>query len=158
MTKHEKKGEAKSVSKLKAEAPDLDATRKAALDAQAALKKAGSEATALVDKAAHLVARASSAYREAVAAYREACRKAGVECECPVGSSEQEDSGLAFVVETTDDGARVIVKGKPGPKDIVPLAILKATLLAASLLHSEETLRPRRRARNKGGNGGEKVH
>jgi type IV secretory pathway VirJ component len=155
MTKHEKKGEAKSVSKLKADTPTLAALRKPVLDADAALNKAETEAKALVDKAVDLVTQAMNAYREAMAAYREACRKAGVECEFSVGDSENESQKLTFIVEKADNGVRVLVRGKPKTEDIVPLAILKATIRKAAQAHTGKRVGPRERVGNKGGSAGE---
>jgi len=157
MAKKAKKGngKAKAAAKLKVDTPDLDALRKPVLDADAGLTKASTEATSLVDKAVDLVTQAMNVYREAVARYREACRKAGVECEFSVGGSENESQKLTFVVEKADNGVRVLVKGKPKTEDIVPMAILKATIRKAAQAHTGKRVGPRERVGNKGGSAGE---
>jgi hypothetical protein len=150
-----KQQEPKPKAKPEGEVPDLEALHKSVLDADVVLTKAETEATSLVDKAVDLVAQAMNAYREAMAAYREACRKAGVECEFSVGDSENESQKLTFIVEKADDGVSVLVEGKPKTEDIVPMAILKATIRKAAQAHTGKRVGPRERVGNKGGSAGE---
>jgi hypothetical protein len=112
----------------KPQVPDLDALRKPVLDADAGLTKAETEAKALVDRALALVAHAKGEYREALGLYREACRKAGVDCEFPVGRSENVSPKVSFIVEKAEKGIRVMVKGKPESEELIPLATLKASI------------------------------
>jgi hypothetical protein len=157
MTKHAKKGDgkAKSIAKLKVDTPDLDALRKPVLDADAALTKAETEATSLVDKAVDIVTQAKNAYLDAVARYREACRKAGVDCEFSVGGSANESQKLTFVVEHAENGVCALMKGKPKAEDIVPLAILKATIRKAAHGHTGKHVGTSKGVHNKGGSAGE---
>jgi len=116
----------------KPQTPDLDALRKPVLDADAGMTKAETEAKALVDKALDVITEAKRAYCEAVALYREVCRKAGVECEFSVGRSENVSPKLTFIVEKADNGVRVLVRGKPKSEEIIPLAILRASINKAA--------------------------
>jgi hypothetical protein len=141
----------------KPQAPDLGALRKPVLDADAGLTKAETEAKALVDKALALVAHAKGEYREALGLYREACRKAGVDCEFPGGRSENVSPKLTFIVEKADNGVRVLVKGKPDSEEIIPLAILKASIGKAAYAYAEKHVGPRERVGNKGGTLGNRL-
>jgi hypothetical protein len=141
----------------KPQAPDLDALRKPVLDANAGLTKAEAEAKVLVDKALDLVGRAKAEYREAAALYREACRKAGVECEFEGGRSTNVSPKVSFIVEKVDKGIRVMVKGKPESEEIIPLAVLKASIGKAAQAFTEKHIGPRARVGNKQGTLGNRL-
>jgi len=141
----------------KPQATDLDALRKPVLDANAGLTKAEAEAKALVDKALALVAQAKAEYREAASLYREACRKAGVECEFEGGRSENVSPKVSFVVEKTEKGIRVMVKGKPESEELIPLATLKASIGKAAYAYTDKHVGPRERVGNKGGTLGNRL-
>jgi len=117
----------------KAETHDLEALRKAVVDADADWTKAATEAEALVDRGFELTTKALRRYRETVALYSEACRKAGVKCEFPVWPSEGENSNITFFVEKSDDGFHVLMKGKARREDAFGLAFLKASLRRARI-------------------------
>ena len=87
--------------------------------------------------------------------YRDACTKAGVECEFSVGRSDNLSPKLTFIVEKADNGVRVLVKGKPEAEEIVPLAILKASIRKAAQAYTQRHIGQRERVRNKGGSAGE---
>jgi len=122
------KVEPKPKAKPKGQAPDLDTLRKPVLDANAGLTKAETEAKALVERGLALITQAKGEYREALGLYREACRKAGVDCEFPGGRSENVTPKVSFIVDKTDKGIRVMVKGKPESEELIPLAVLKASI------------------------------
>ena len=124
--------EPKHRAKLKHAVTNLNALRKAVLDADADLTKAGIEAEALVNKGLALTTQALKRYREAAALYWEACRKAGVGCEFRIGRLENEGPRLTFFVEKAENGIRVLMKGKPGREDAFGLAFLKASLRKAA--------------------------
>jgi uncharacterized membrane protein len=146
-----KQREPKSAAKPKREAADLDALRKPVLDANAGLAKAQAEATALVEKGKALLAQSRSAFREALAAYRQACHKAGVECEFEGGRTGNVSPKVSFVVEKTEKGIRVAVKGKPGSEELIPLAALKTSVGKAAYAYTDKHVGPRERVGNKGG-------
>jgi hypothetical protein len=147
----EPKQELKPKAKPKGEAPDLDALRKPVLDANAGLTKAETEAKALVERGLELITQAKGAYREAVGAYREACRKAGVDCEFEGGRSENVSPKVSFIGERVDKGIRVMVKGKPESEELIPLAVLKASIGKAAYAYTDKHVGPRERVGNKGG-------
>ncbi len=144
---------------IKAKAPkverpsvDLDALRRPVEDAKARLDKAQAEAKALLDKARTLVAEAKDAFRAAVAPYREACRKAGVECEYEGGQRSANVSGkVTFLVEKTDKGIRVMVKGQPKTDEVIPFAVIKESINKVAYSYTEKHLGPKEEIGNKGG-------
>ena len=92
------------------------------------------EAKALAEKARPAGAEAKDAYRTALAPYREACRKAGAACEYEGGRSANVSEKVSFLVERTDKGVRVMVKGQPKTEEVIPLAALReSTNKAASV-------------------------
>lgn len=50
---------------------------------------------------------------------------------------------LQFVVEKTDKGARVMVKGKPKTEEVIPLAVLKESINKAAYGYTEKHLGPK---------------
>jgi hypothetical protein len=151
------KSDAPKAAKPARQAPDLDALRKPVLDANAGLTKAETEAKALVERGLELITQAKGAYREALTLYREACRKAGVDCEFPGGRSENVSPKVSFIVEKADKGIRVVVKGKPESEELIPLAMLKASIGKAAYTYTEKHVGPRERVGNKGGTLGNKL-
>jgi hypothetical protein len=169
------KAEAAEAKKAKAPKPEkpaepkisqaeLDALRKPVEAAKGALEKAQAEAKALADKARALVAEAKDAYRAAIAPYREACHKAGVECEYlpaprQVASRQAGEGGrsanvsekVSFLVEKTEKGVRVMVKGQPKTEEVIPLAALKESINKAAYAYTGKWLGPKEEVGNKGG-------
>lgn len=143
----------------KAEKPDepkvsqaeLDALRKPVEAAKCALEKAQAEAKALADKARALVAEAKDAYRAALAPYRDACHKAGVACEYEGGRSANVSEKVSFLVQKTDKGVRVIVKGQPKTEEVIPLAALKESINKAAYAYTDKHVGPKEKVGNKGG-------
>ena len=121
-------------------------------EAKGHLTKAQNEASALTDKAHGLVAEAKDAFRAVLAPYREACRKAGVECEYEGGRrSANVSEKVSFLVEKTDKGVRVMVKGQPKTEEMIPLAVLKASINKVAYAYTEKHLGPKEEIGNKGG-------
>jgi hypothetical protein len=116
------------------------------------LEKAQAEAKALVDKAHGLVAEAKDAFRVALAPYREACRKNGLECEYEGGRrSANVSEKVSFLVEKTEKGVRVMVKGQPKTEEMIPLAVVKGSINKAAYAYTEKHLGPKEEIGNKGG-------
>lgn len=130
---------------------ELDALRKPVEEARGALEKAQGEAKALAEKARSVVAEAKDAYRAALGPYRDACRKAGVECEYDGGRSANVSEKVSFLVEKTDKGVRVMVKGQPKTEEVIPLAALKESINKAAYAYTEKHLGPKEEIGNKGG-------
>jgi len=130
---------------------ELDALRKPVEAAKGGLEKAQAEAKALADKARAVVAEAKDAYRAALAPYREACHKAGVACEYEGGRSANVSEKVTFLVEKTDKGVRVCVKGRPETEEVIPLAALKESINKAAYAYTEKHVGPKERVGNKGG-------
>jgi hypothetical protein len=159
-----KAGKAEAAEAKKAKAPkpekpaepkisqaELDALRKPVEAAKGALEKAQAEAKALADKARAMVAEAKDAYRTALAPYREACQKAGIECEYEGGRSANVSEKVSFLVEKTDKGVRVMVKGQPKTEEVIPLAALKESINKAAYAYTGKWLGPKEEVGNKGG-------
>jgi hypothetical protein len=159
-----KAGKAEAAEAKKAKAPkpekpaepkisqtELDALRKPVEAAKGALEKAQAEAKALADKARAMVAEAKDAYRAALAPYRDACHKAGVECEYEGGRSANVSEKVSFLVEKTDKGVRVMVKGQPETEEVIPLAALKDSINKAAYGYTDKHVGPKEEVGNKGG-------
>lgn len=131
---------------------ELDTLCKAVEEAKGGLEKAHAEANALTDKAHALVAEAKDTYRAALVPYREACRKAGVECEYEGGRrSANVSAKVSFLVEKTDKGVRVMVKGQPKTEELIPFAELKESINKTAYAYTEKHLGPKEEIGNKGG-------
>ncbi len=139
------------------QARDLDALRKPVLAAKAKLEAADTEAKALAERAQAAVAQARQAYREVLAPYCEACRKAGAECEFEGGRTANVSPKVSFIVEKTEKGIRVAVKGKPGSEELIPLAALKTSVNKAAYAYTEKHVGPRDKVGNKGGTLGNRL-
>jgi hypothetical protein len=152
-----KQREPKPKAKPEREAPDLDALRKRVLAARAKLDATSDEAKGLAVKAVDMMSEAGRQYREALAPYREACRKAGLECEFEGGRTANVSPKVSFVVEKTEKGIRVAVKGKPGSEELIPLAALKAGVGKAAYAYTDKHVGPREKVGNKGGTLGNRL-
>ena len=58
---------------------------------------------------------------------------------------------VSFIVQKTDKGIRVAVKGKPESEELIPLAVLKASTGKAAYAYADKHVGPRERVGNKGG-------
>jgi hypothetical protein len=145
--------EAKKAKVPKAERPsiDVETLRRPGEDAKARLDKAQTEAKSLTVTAHALVAKAIDARRAALAPYREACHKAGVECEYDGGRSTNVSEKVSFLVEKTDKGVRVMVKGQPKTEEMISFAALKESINKAAYSYTERHLGPKEEIGNKGG-------
>lgn len=130
---------------------ELDALRKPVEAAKGALEKAQAEPKALAEKARAVAAEAKDAYRTALAPYREACHKAGVECEYEGGRTANVSEKVSFLVEKTDKGVRVMVKGQPKTEEVIPLAALKESINKAAYGYTDKHVGPKEEVGNKGG-------
>jgi Tfp pilus assembly protein FimV len=150
------KAPAEKAEKPKETAPkvsqaELDALRNPVEEAKGRLEKAQAEAKALAEKARAVVAEAKDAYRTALAPYREACHKAGATCEFEGGRSANVTEKVSFLVEKTDKGVRVCVKGRPETEEVIPLAALKESINRAAYTYTDKWVGPREEVGNKGG-------
>jgi len=146
-----KKAKAEKAAEPKVSQAEIDALRKPVEAAKGGLVKAQAEAKAMADKARALVAEAKDAYRAALAPYREACHKAGIECEFEGGRSANVSEKVSFLVEKTDKGVRVMVKGQPKTEEVIPLAALKESVNREAYKYVEAHIGPREKIGNKGG-------
>ena len=124
--------------------PGVEAARKTFEDAR---KKAG----ALNKQAREMVAGAKAEYRKKLVPYREACRRAGIRSEFSAGRRENVSEKISFLVEKTDKGVRVMVKGRPKTEEVFPLAVLKESINRAAYAYTDKHLGPREKIGNKGG-------
>ncbi|MBW2147148.1 MAG: hypothetical protein JRI22_09030 [Deltaproteobacteria bacterium] len=153
-TKKQANGKAangKVAKQAKVTQADLEALRKPVDEAKARLDKARAEAKALTDKAQALVKEAKDNYREALAPYRDACRKAGIECKFEGGRSANVSEKVSFLVEKTDKGVRVMVKGQPSTEEVIPFSALKESINRQAYSYTEKHLGPKEEIGNKGG-------
>ena len=147
----------KQQAKPTRQTPDLAALRSPVLAARAKLDAADAEAKQAAERARAAVAAAKEAYREAVAAYREACRKLGVACEFEGGRSANVSPKVSFIVEKAEKGIRVAVKGNPESEELIPLAVLEASVGKAATAYTDKQLGPRERVGNKAGTLGNRL-
>jgi hypothetical protein len=144
-------GKRKKTAKGKVSLSDIGVLRKPVEEAKARLDAARKEVQALEEKARSLLGHAKDAYRATLAPYRDACRKAGVACEFEGSRSGSVSERVSFVVEKTDQGVRVCVKGRPETDEVIPLESLKASVNRAAYRYTEKHLGPRGEIGNKGG-------
>ncbi len=145
-TAGEKTVEKKTTSgKEKARLPsELDGVRKTIEAARVKLDSAEKEARALAREA-------RKAYRESVARYRAVCRRAGVECEFEGTRRASLTERVSFLLEKTEEGVRVMIKGRPETEQVIPIAELEESLTRAAYSYTERYLGPREKIGNKGG-------
>jgi hypothetical protein len=124
---------------------ELDALRRPIEAAKGDLAKAQAEAKVLAEKVRRAVAEA------ALAPYREACCKVGVECEYEGGRSANLSEKVSFLVQKTEKGVRVMVKGRPNTEEVIPLAILNESINKAAYAYTDKHLGLKERVGNKGG-------
>ncbi len=75
------------------------------------------------------------------------------------GRKETSESGrgvnvserVSFLVEKTDGGVRVAIKGRPDTEEVIPLLVLQESLNRAAYAYTEKHLGPRETVGNKGG-------
>jgi len=149
--KQAKPPKAEKVGEPKVSQAELDALRKPVEAAKGGLEKAQAEAKALAEKARAVLAEAKDAYRAALTPYREACHKAGVACEYEGGRSANVSEKVSFLVEKTDKGVRVMVKGQPKTEEVIPLATLKESINKAAYGYTDKHVGPKEEVGNKGG-------
>jgi len=142
---------AEKAAEPKVSQAELEALRKPVEAAKGGLEKAQAEAKTLAEKARGLVGEAKDAYRTALAPYREACQKAGIACEYEGGRSANVSEKVSFLVEKTDKGVRVMVKGQPKTEEVIPLAALKESINKAAYGYTEKHVGPKEEVGNKGG-------
>lgn len=84
-------------------------------------------------------------------AYREACHKAGVVSEYEGGRNANLSEKVSFLVEKTDKGVRVMVKGQPKTEEVIPLAVLKESINKTAYAYTDKHVGPKEEVGNKGG-------
>mgnify|MGYP001324231194 CR=1 FL=1 len=85
------------------------------------------------------------------ASFREAFRKAGATCEYEGGRSANVSEKVSFLVDKTDKGVRVMVKGQPKTEEVIPLAALKESINKAAYSYTDKHVGPKEEVGNKGG-------
>ena len=136
---------------------NLEALKKPVLESLELMKQAEAEAKELQDKAKDIIMSAKDAYLKDLIPYREACRKAGVPCEFNGGRSANVAERVSFLVEKTDKGVRVEIKGRPETKEVIPMDVLKASVSKAAYAYTDKHLGPREEIGNKGGGLGNRL-
>ncbi len=149
--KKAKAPKAEKAAEPKVSQAELDALRRPVEEAKDRMEKAQAEAKALDEKARAVVAEAKEAHRTALAPYREACHKAGVACEYEGGRSANVSEKVSFLVEKTDKGVRVMVKGQPKTEEVIPLAALKESINKVAYQYTDKHVGPKEEVGNKGG-------
>jgi len=94
---------------------------------------------------------AKDGFRIALAPYREAWHKAIVPCEYEGGRSANVSEKVSFLVEKTDKGVRVMVKGQPKTEEVIPLTALKESINKAAYGDTDKHVGPKEEVGNKGG-------
>jgi len=67
------------------------------------------------------------------------------------GRSANVSEKVSFLVEKTDKGVRVMVKGQPKTEEVIPLAVLKESINKAAYGYTDKHVGPREEVGNKGG-------
>ena len=130
---------------------ELAALQKPVDEAKSNLEKAQVEAEALAEKARALVTEAKGAYAAVLAPYRVACRKADVECEYEGGRGANVTEKVFFLVEKTEKGVRVMVRGRPDTEELIPLAAFKESANHVAHVYAEKWCGPKAKVGNKAG-------
>jgi len=130
---------------------DLAELRKPVEEARARLDKAQADAKQLQEKARMLVTETKAAYLRALAPYRHACRRAKARCDFAGGRGSNRSDMVRFVVQKTDKGVRVSIKGRPKTEELIPLATLKESVNKAAYAYTEKHLGSKEKVGNKGG-------
>ena len=149
--KESKAPKAEKAVEPKVSQAELEALRKPVEEAKGRMEKAQAEAKALAEKARAVVTEAKDAYRTALVPYRDVCGKAGIECEYEGGRSANVSEKVSFLVEKTEKGVRVMVKGQPKTEEVIPLAALKESINKAAYGYTDKHVGPKEEVGNKGG-------
>lgn len=72
---------------------------------------------------------------------------------CPTlgGRSANVSEKVSFLVEKTDKGVRVMVRGQPKTEEVIPLAALKESINKAAYAFTDKHVGPKEEVGNKGG-------
>ncbi len=135
----------------------LEALKGKAKDAQEGLDGARAEAKKLEEQGGVLVDAAKEGYLKALTPYREACGKAGVVCEFEGSRAQNKTAMVRFLVEKTEKGVRVMLKGKPDTAEVIPLAKLKESISREAYSFVDRHVGPREKVGNKGGGLGNRI-
>lgn len=119
--------------------------------AKARLEEAETEAGELQKKGQAMIATAKESYRKALVPYRDACKKTGIECEFGGGRLTNVSERISFIVEKTDKGIKVVVKGRPDTEEVISLATLKQSINLAAYAYTDKHIGPKEKVGNKGG-------
>ncbi len=74
-----------------------------------------------------------------------------MQCEFEGSRSGSVTQKVSFLVEKTDEGVRVCVRGRPETEEVIPFATLKASVNRAAYSYTAAHLGPREKIGNKGG-------
>jgi hypothetical protein len=146
-----------TAEKTEVPALDLEALRKPVDAAKAALDAAEADAKVLRENARLIVSVARDSYRAALAPYRDACRKTGHPCEFEGGRGANVAERVGFLVERTDDGVCITIRGRPETMEVLPFATLKESVGKASYAYCDRWLGPKETIGNKGGGLGNRI-
>jgi hypothetical protein len=90
-----------------------------------------------------------AAKAEAAEAKKSKAPKADLSAASP-GSAAQAGK-VSFLVEKTEKGVRVMVKGQPKTEEVIPLAALKESINKAAYSYTDKHVDPKEKVGNKGG-------
>ena len=121
------------------------------------MKRAEAEAKELQAKAKDIITSAKDEYLKDLIPYREACRKASVPCEFSGGRSANVSERVSFLLEKTEKGIRVEIKGRPETSEVIPFDVLKKSVSKAAYGFTDRHLGPREEIGNKGGGLGNRL-
>jgi len=75
----------------------------------------------------------------------------GIEYEYEGGRRANVSDKFSFLVEKTDKGVRVMVKGQPKTEEVIPLAALKESINKTAYAYTDKHVGPKEEVGNKGG-------
>ena len=132
-------------------AEQLDALRADVQEAEKEIKDAEAKAKELRDEAAAIVKYTKIRYSQVLKPYKDACKKAGVECEFAGGRGASVTEMVSFLVEKSEKGVRVMIKGRPETDEVIPFDVLKTSVNKAAYGFTDRWLGPKEKIGNKGG-------
>jgi len=113
-------------------------------------EQAAAQAEELRSKAKELEQTAKQAYAKVLVPYRAECKRTGAECEFAGGKSGPVAPRVRFLLEKTDKGLKVMIKGQPETEEVIPFEVLKKSVNKAAWAFTDKHLGPKEVAGNKG--------
>jgi hypothetical protein len=113
-------------------------------------KQTAAQAEELRSKAKEIEQAAKQSYAKVLVPYRAECKRTGAECEFAGGKSGPVAPRVRFLLEKTDSGIRVMIKGRPETEEVILSEALKKSTNKAAWDYVDKHVGPKEVAGNKG--------